>query len=79
MVDYVFQRPIGEKEQEAAGTMISLSALCNAHGINIHNATQDELQRITDKSMIEKIREKQKTKPNYTKTDGVTRLRMDCQ
>lgn len=61
MVDYVFDRPVGEKEQEAGGVMVTLAALCLAHGIDMHQAGDAELARAWKK--IDAIRAKQAAKP----------------
>lgn len=61
LVRYVFTRPKGERPQEVAGTLITLMALAAAHGIEVQEAATAELQRCWDK--IDKIREKQKSKP----------------
>ncbi len=63
LVDYVFGRPIGEKHQEVGGVMITLAALCLANGIDMHEAGEVELDRIWKK--IDKIRQKQLSKPKY--------------
>lgn len=64
LVDYVFGRPVGEKYQEVGGVMITLSALCNVHDIHIDNAAEKELHRVWRN--IEKIREKQASKPKHS-------------
>lgn len=61
MVDYVFSRPVGEKSQEVGGVKVTLAALCNAQRISMYHAAEVELRRIW--GCVEKIREKQKTKP----------------
>lgn len=61
LVDYVFNRPKGEKHQEVGGVAVTLSALCSAHGIDLENASHEEVNRIWEN--IDKIREKQRNKP----------------
>ncbi len=61
LVDYVFGRAVGEREQEVGGVMVTLSALCNTSSIDIANAADVELARIWTK--VEAIRAKQKAKP----------------
>lgn len=61
LVDYVFNRDVGEKKQETGGVMVTLAALCLAHGINMHEAGETELNRIWGK--IDIIRRKQAAKP----------------
>lgn len=62
MVDYVFDRPVGELHQETGGTIITLVAACNQAGINIGEATNEELRRCW--ASMDKIRAKQKLKPS---------------
>ena len=61
LVDYVYDRPVGEIKQEAGGAMITLAALCIANGIDMYICGFIELQRIWGK--IDQIRAKQATKP----------------
>ena len=63
--DYVWGRPVGDKQQEVGGVMITLAAYCLAMGIDMHLEGENELARIWSK--IEQIRAKQASKPNaYT-------------
>jgi len=64
LVDYVFSRPIGEKPQEVGGVMVTLAALCLPHGLNMHDAGEDELKRIWHN--MDTIRKKQATKPAHS-------------
>lgn len=61
LVDYVYGRDKGEMHQEVGGVMITLAAFCLAHGIDMHEAGETELDRIWTK--VEKIRAKQAAKP----------------
>jgi len=61
LVDYVFNRPIGEPHQEVGGVMVTLAALCNANGLNMAQDAEVELARVWTK--VEAIRAKQKAKP----------------
>jgi hypothetical protein len=61
LVDYVFDRPVGEPWQETGGVSVTLAALCLAHGIDMHAAADEELARIWQ--CIAKIRAKQAAKP----------------
>ena len=45
LVDYVFGRPAGEKDQEVGGVMVTLAALCLAQGLGMHEAGERELER----------------------------------
>lgn len=61
LVDYVFNRDVGEPVQEVGGVMVTLAALCNTVGIDVQEAMNTEVTRIWTK--VEQIRAKQKTKP----------------
>jgi NTP pyrophosphatase (non-canonical NTP hydrolase) len=61
LVDYVYARPAGDKNQEAGGTLITLAALCNASRISMDAAGEAELTRVW--AYIDRIREKQAKKP----------------
>jgi hypothetical protein len=61
LVDYVYGREMGEPYQEVGGVMVTLAALCSAHGIDVDAARETELARVWTK--VEQIREKQKAKP----------------
>lgn len=63
LVDYVFDRPVGEKHQEVGGSIITLAALCVAQDINMQAAGYEELARITQPEVMKKIQIKQATKP----------------
>lgn len=65
LVDYVYNRPKGELTQEVGGTMVTLAALCLAHGINMHECAEAELERILKPEIILKIRTKQQAKPKF--------------
>lgn len=64
LVDYVFDRPIGEPHQELGGVAVTMAALATASGLDVVQAAEDELQRCRDKT--EKIRAKQKAKPRFS-------------
>lgn len=61
LVDYVYDRPQGDINQEVGGVMITLAAHCLAHGVDMHEAGETELARIWTK--VEQIRVKQAAKP----------------
>lgn len=67
LIDYVFNRPVGEVPQEVGGVMTTLAALCCASKIDMYNEARTELSRIVDPAVVEKIRAKQASKP---KPDG---------
>jgi hypothetical protein len=64
LVDYVFSRPVGDPHQELGGTMVTLAALAQAAGLDMHAAGRDELARVWTKA--EKIRAKQAAKPAHS-------------
>ena len=64
LVDYVFNREVGEPHQETGGVMVTLAALCIANGLDMEVAGEDELERIWGK--VEEIREKQANKPKHS-------------
>lgn len=68
LVDYVFGRPVGEKEQEVGGVMVTLAALCHVAGMDMVELGDRELRRIWNN--IEKIRAKQATKPASSPLPG---------
>lgn len=64
LVDYTFDRPIGELRQEIGGTLLTLAALCHAHSEGMEAAGEAELARVWTK--IETIRAKQAAKPKHS-------------
>ena len=63
LVDYVFGRAEGEKDQEVGGVMVTLAALCLAHKLDMHDAGERELEEIWLKA--DQIRAKHAAKPQY--------------
>lgn len=64
LVDYTFDRPVGDLHQEVGGVMVTLAALCLASGADMHAAAETELARIWTK--VEQIRAKQAAKPKHS-------------
>jgi hypothetical protein len=64
LVDYVFDRPVGETFQEVGGVMVTLAALCLANRLDMDIAGETELSRIWTK--VEQIRAKQAAKPKHS-------------
>lgn len=60
---YVWSRAVGEPSQEVGGVMITLAAYCLAHELDMYEAGQVELARISTPETIAKIRAKQAAKP----------------
>jgi hypothetical protein len=65
LVDYVFSRPAGEKRQELGGVMVTLAILSYVNSMHMWDEGQYELRRISKPEVIEKIKEKQKSKPKF--------------
>ncbi|MBV1702602.1 MAG: hypothetical protein KGQ46_12355 [Hyphomicrobiales bacterium] len=61
LIDYVFDRPAGDKAQEVGGVLLTLSGLCTAQKIDMQLSAKAELARVWMK--IVEIREKQRNKP----------------
>lgn len=63
LVDYVYDREVGQSQQELGGVLVTLAALSNAQGLSMEIAAETELMRCWEN--IEKIRAKQKAKPRF--------------
>jgi hypothetical protein len=61
LVDYVFDRPVGEPHQEAGGALVTLAALCVANDFKFEDLGEVELARAWGK--IDQIREKPRNSP----------------
>lgn len=70
LVEYVFGRPVGESVQEVGGVMVTLAALCLANGLDMHDAGEVELARISVPDTVAKIRAKQAAKPKHSPLPG---------
>jgi hypothetical protein len=70
MVNYVYDRPVGDPVQEVGGVEVTLAALCDANAILKERAGDDELERISHIDVINKIRAKQSTKPLNVTSPG---------
>lgn len=68
LVDYVFNRPIGEPHQEVGGVMVTLAGLCAAKGIDMSAEAERELARVWTK--VDAIRLKNATKPRSAPLPG---------
>ena len=60
IVDYVYNRPKGQRSQEVGGVMVTLAVLCECQNIEMDAAGEIELERVWNK--IEVVRKKQATK-----------------
>lgn len=63
LVDYIFDRPLGEPKQEVGGVLVTLALLCSSNGIQMQEVGYEELDRIVENSS--KIGEKWKSKPTH--------------
>lgn len=63
LVDYVFDRPVGNSAQEVGGVMVTLAAACYANKIDLAEAAKKEHDRVWLPEVVEKVRAKQATKP----------------
>lgn len=64
-VDYVYNRPVGEKRQEVGGTYTTLALLCAANGIDMVAEGEKDLLEIDNDETSARIREKRRTKPDF--------------
>ena len=63
LVEYVYNRAVGEPHQEVGGVMVTLAALCLANELDMCYDGETELTRIKDPALTEKLRIKQLNKP----------------
>lgn len=68
LVDYVYDRPVGELTQEIGGVAVTLAAFCHAHCISLDRSAETELHRCWMNT--EKIRAKQAAKPKFGPLPG---------
>lgn len=76
LVDYTFGRPMGEREQEVGGVLVTLAALCAAAEISMEDCGKTELARCWKN--IEKIRAKQANKPPSSPLPGPDEPKKAC-
>ncbi len=63
IVDYGFDKAVGEKHQEVGGVMVTLAALCLANDLDMHDCGEIELSRIWGK--VKEIGARQAEKPKF--------------
>jgi hypothetical protein len=68
LVDYVYGRPIGERDQEVGGVMVTLAALCAAQQLDMDAAGERELARVWEN--MARIRAKHASKPDFSPLPG---------
>ena len=62
LVDYVLARPVGDPAQEVAGTMVTLYALAQAINVDADDAFENEVSRIQQPEVIDRVRRRQHEK-----------------
>lgn len=62
LVDYVFNRPVGEVPQEIAGCMVTLYATAHALGVDAQEELEKEISRIRQPEVIDRVRRRQDEK-----------------
>lgn len=62
LVDYVYNRPVGDFEQEVGGVVLTLAALCAARDVSFIDAGEAELQRVWGKIDAIRVKQAQKVK-----------------
>lgn len=70
LVEYVYQRPAGEFEQEVGGVLLTLAPLAAAHGVRMEAAGEAELARVNSPAVLEKCRRKNASKPRNSPLPG---------
>lgn len=70
LLDYVYSRPAGEPSQEVGGVMVTLAGYCSVIGVNMQEAAETELARVSTPEIIEKIRTKEANKPKGSARPG---------
>lgn len=68
LVDYVFDREVGDPPQEVGGVMLTLMALCAAAELDASTCGVNELMRATEKA--DAIRAKRASKPKFSPLPG---------
>ena len=63
LVDYVFSRPVGEREQEIAGVLLTLGGYFSTVPVSPFHCFEKEMARAEDPEVMAKIAAKHKMKP----------------
>jgi hypothetical protein len=58
LTTYVYGRPVGEPHQEAGAVMVTLAAFCWTAGVDMREAGERELDRVSTPAMVERLRAK---------------------
>jgi hypothetical protein len=62
LVDYVFERPVGDPPKEIAGCMVTLYGAASALGVDADEEFRKELLRIQQPEVVERVRRRQQEK-----------------
>lgn len=73
LVDYVYNRPVGEASQEGGGVMVTLAALLTSLGLNLNECGEGELERCIENT--DRIRAKDLAKPERSPLPGPTSVK----
>lgn len=72
LVDYVYDREVGQIHQEVGGVMVTLAIMAEAINVDLSAAALQELTRISAPEVQDKIRKKQASKPVSSPLPGPT-------
>lgn len=67
LIDYVYERPVGEPAGEIAGVMVTLYGAASALGVLAQVAFENELKRIWQPEVMARVRRRQAEKREATK------------
>lgn len=68
MVDYVYDRPLGDRRQELGGVMVTLATYASAAELSLTECGEQELSRIQSPEVMDGIYHKQLHKPRFQHT-----------
>ena len=71
LLNYTYNRPSGIVRQEVGGVLTTLGIFCTVHDISLEMAAREELDRICEPDMMDRIRQKQAAKPHGSPLPGV--------
>ena len=62
LIKYTYSRPLGSPAQEVGGVMLTLAVLCTIADLDLESCAVNELLKVSNPSVMQKIREKQASK-----------------
>ncbi len=68
LVDYVFERPVGDPAKEIAGVMVTLYGAATALGTDAQTRFEEEMVRIWQPEVMDRVRRRQAEKREATGT-----------